>query len=133
VQIHFGGAIQIAMLVSALSFLLTGCSKTGGGSSSADVGSADGDVFGDFESVDVSGVVVKINNHVPRDGGAFLFTIRTRNDETVMLTLPGPSRHHEPSDSEITLYRGALNIRVGDWVQVTMNSGAVTGFRLRRK
>lgn len=91
---------------------------------------ADGGIFGDFESVDVSGVIVELKDYVPGDGGQFIFKLRTKTGEIVTLSLRGPSRHYEPSDFEMTLYRGAQRMRVGDWVQVTLDGNKVAGFQL---
>ena len=99
-------------------------------SSHAAGGHAAGEVFGEFEDVDVSGEIVELNNTIPRDGSQFIFKLRTKTGEIVALSLRGPSRHYEPSDFEMTLYRGAQKMRVGDWVQVTLNGSKVVGFRI---
>lgn len=89
-------------------------------------------VVGTFERTDVAGVIVEITNTVPRDGGKLILRLRERSGRIITVSVRGPSRYYDPTEQEEELFLGALRVQVGDWVDIQMSSGRVSGFRVIR-
>jgi len=71
----------------------------------------------------VSGVIVEINNLIPRDGGAVIFKLQDKRGQIVAVAFRGPNLGYRPTFREEGLLRDAMRLEIGDWIEVELIEG----------